>query len=153
MVCQLPNGSHRGKWTFLSITLSLSIWAVLSLIQISCLRSLVMVPFPHIYEVKSISFLFGHTSPGGSVNSGLRSLVAGRPTRGTLCQALSDLCQGPAESRVPHWAKAITNKLMLSISKLRTNISYLKCLHLVSAPSLVTLPLGVTIIIFCLILI
>lgn len=74
----------------------------------------------------TVSFILWCTSPGGSVDSGLRRLVAGRPTRGKLCQALSDLWQGPAESRVPHWAKAITDKLMLSIFKLRTNTSYPK---------------------------
>ena len=50
----------------------------------------------------TVSFILWYTSPGGSVDSGLRRLVAGRPTRGKLCQALSDLWQGPAESRVPH---------------------------------------------------
>lgn len=53
---------------------------------------------------------------------GWRRRVAGRPIPGKPCQAWSALWQGPVESRVPHWAKAITDKLTLSVSELRPNI-------------------------------
>lgn len=100
-----------------------------------------------------ISLIFWYESSGGTVDNGLED-TGGRETHSRQTVPSLVCCTaGPAASLAPPWAKVITDKLTLSVSELRPNISFLKCERLVSVLSLITLPLGAAVIISCLIFI
>lgn len=103
----------------------------------------------------TISFILWYTSPGGTANNGLEE-TGGREARlaghtktcllyGRGRLSPKSLTEPTPKPSPTSWRRQYQSSALTSAT--------LKCSHLVSAPSLIALPLAVTVIIFCLILI